>query len=387
MATTAINYGTCSGCRNIILNREFLECALCKMKYDINCANISQSRFNSFYALDTDRKRSWKCPECCSKQPKVDNTNSPIQPGARRDLVEIGDFGNTGDPGNLSLHSENVTLRKRDLAKSISLVDCSSEETGNGGDYITETKLRSILQQELAGALRSTIRQLVTAELKNMSGEIKELRESLTFFNKQYEDLKLALDERNALVDNLKRDNDKLNLAVGDLTHRLHLVEQNMRDSNIEINGIPEHRHENLSNVVEQLVKTVDAQVSAQEIVHVTRVSKLSKDSNRPRAVIVKLRTPRQRDAILASVSAFNKKNNKDKLSTQHLGLAGTVAPVFVSEHLSPTNKALHAATRIKAKECKYKFTWVRNGRIFVRKDEFSEALLIRNMDSVASIK
>ncbi|CAG5045321.1 unnamed protein product [Parnassius apollo] len=116
-----------------------------------------------------------------------------------------------------------------------------------------------------------------------MLGEIKELRESLTFFNRQYEDLKLALDERNTLVDNLRRDNDKLNLAVDKLTHRLHLVEQNMRDSNIEINGIPEHRHENLNNVVEELIKTVDAPVSAEEIIHVTRVSKLSKDSKRPR--------------------------------------------------------------------------------------------------------
>ncbi|CAG4958979.1 unnamed protein product [Parnassius apollo] len=220
------------------------------MKYDLNCANISQNRFNSFYAPDKDRKHSWKCPECYSKQPKVDNTNSPIQPAARRDLVESGDLGNTCGTGNLGPHSGNITLRKRNLAKSISLVDCSSEEPGNGGDYITETKLRSILQQELARALRLTIRQLVTAEIKNMSGEIKELRESLTFFNRQYEDLKLALDERNTLVDNLRRDNDKLNLAVDKLTHRLHLVEQNMRDSNIEINGIPEHRHENfLKNI------------------------------------------------------------------------------------------------------------------------------------------
>lgn len=384
------NYGKCSGCRNNIPNSEFLECALCRMKYDLSCANVSTKRFNSYYVHDKDRKRNWKCPECCSKQPKMGNTNTPIRSGPRHDSEDTVETGVTGGTGDLGQHSnsENITLRKkRGSGPSASPIEHSPKATKHDNDYITETKLRSILQQELAGALQSTIKELVTAEIKSMSEQIKELKESLTFFNRQYDDLKLTIDERNAVVDSLKKDNDRLKMTVSDLTHRIHLVEQNMRDSNIEINGIPEHRQENLTKVIEQLMKTVDAPVPAEEILHVTRVAKLSKDSNRPRAVIVKLRAPRHRDAVLASVSAFNKKNTKDKLSTQHLGLSGAHKPVFVSEHLSPTNKALHAATRLKAKECKYKFTWVRNGRIFIRKDEFSEAQLIRSMDSIASIK
>ena len=67
--------------------------------------------------------------------------------------------------------------------------------------------------------------------------------------------------------------------------------------------------------------------------------------------------------------------------------MGGPRKSVYVSEHLSPANKSLHAAARLKAKELNYKFTWIRNGRIFVRKDESSEFILIRNTESLKLIK
>lgn len=120
------------------------------------------------------------------------------------------------------------------------------------------------------------------------------------------------------------------------------------------------------------------------DIQHVTRIAKMNKDSKRPRAVILKLRSIRYRDQLLAAVHKFNKsKKQQDKLNSTHLGLAGTAEPVYVAEHLTPANKSLHALTRKKAKEAMYSFVWIRDGRIYVRKNENSSALLIRNHDSL----
>lgn len=138
-----------------------------------------------------------------------------------------------------------------------------------------------------------------------------------------------------------------------------------------------------MSTVIAQIAKTVDCKVLDDDVYHVTRVAKLNKEGDRPRTVIVKLRSPRHRDAMLAAVAKFNKSNPKSKLSSQHLGIAGSPKPIFVAEHLTPANKSLHAAARLKAKKESYKFVWVRNGRIYVRKDEYSPALLIRNLDSL----
>ncbi|CAH2056928.1 unnamed protein product, partial [Iphiclides podalirius] len=73
--------------------------------------------------------------------------------------------------------------------------------------------------------------------------------------------------------------------------------------------------------------------------------------------VIAKFRSPRHRDAMLTA--KLNKSNPKEKLSTQHLGMAGPSKPVFVSEHLSPAIKSLHAAALLKAKKEHFKFVWL----------------------------
>ncbi|CAB3257525.1 unnamed protein product [Arctia plantaginis] len=199
--------------------------------------------------------------------------------------------------------------------------------------------------------------------------------------------MKKNLEAKDAIIDQLQADNKRLLTDVVDLTSRLTIVEQHMRDSNLEINGIPEHHNENLVNTFIHLTKTIGSPVTDSEILQITRVAKMNQNVDRPRSVIAKLRTPRQRDTILAAVFNYNKKNPQQKLNSSHLGIAGKCSPVYVSEHLSPTNKRLHAETRKLAKQVSYKFVWVRNGRIYVRKDEQSQAIYIRNQDCLSRIK
>lgn len=106
-----------------------------------------------------------------------------------------------------------------------------------------------------------------------------------------------------------------------------------------------------------------------EDIVKCTRVAKLNKESKQHRSIVVKFRNIRNRDEFYSAVHRYNKSNPHDKLHTALLGMAGERKSVYVSEHLSPSNKHLHAAARKKAKEVGYQFVWVKNGHIFVRKD------------------
>lgn len=79
----------------------------------------------------------------------------------------------------------------------------------------------------------------------------------------------------------------------------------------------------------------------------------------------------------------------KRKISTINLTLPTLV--LLEINHLfllllSPTNKSLHAATRLKAKEKGYKHVWIRGGRIYIRKTDDSEYRIIRDMDSLNKI-
>lgn len=357
---------TCAGCQNPIPRKnEYLLCCICKLKYDVDCANVGHRRFT---LMDTLHKNSWKCPECRSKVPKIGNTNTPVRGSQPADEeVEL--------PVKISPEHSNVTLRSKQ--------NQSSKKKQEVQDCLSEDKLREIIKHELTVTLQCTIKKLVTAELRNINEQISGFRESMTFFNTQFEEMRSSLEEKSLAIVELKSDNEKLKTSVADLSNRLNTVELHMRESNIEINGIPEHRSENLIDTVIKLTKVVDNPLSADDIKYVTRVAKLHKDATRPRAVIAKLSNSRQRDAVLAAVSKFNKKNTKEKLGSDHLGIGGQRNPVFVSEHLTPGNKSLHAATRMKAKEMSYKFVWVRNGRIYVRKDENNQSILIRSPNSL----
>lgn len=364
--------GQCAGCHQALPKREHLRCTNCKTPYDLECANVSVKRFN---LMTKDNRENWKCPECINKRPKVGNINTPIRPEAH-----------AWHSGHEPTEMCNVTHRVKP-AKGSTPNTSEAKPAPNSDDegmYVSECRLREILQHEL----KSTIRTYVSEELKHINVQLSEFKESLTFFNQQYEDLKNKFDEKCTVMNRLETENIALASSVKDLSVRLTLVEQQMRENNVEINGVPEHRTENLFVTVKQLAEVVKSPVNDGEILHVARVAKLDKNSSRPRSVIVKLRSPRQRDALLAAVLKFNRnKQNLDKLSSQHLGIAGPQTPIFVAEHLTPANKSLHAATRKKAKEMGYKFVWVRNGRIFVRKSEESGGVLfIGDKDSLNKI-
>ncbi|CAH2088155.1 unnamed protein product [Euphydryas editha] len=85
------------------------------------------------------------------------------------------------------------------------------------------------------------------------------------------------------------------------------------------------------------------------DILNCTRTAKLKRSSPRPRSIVVQLSSPRLRDELLAASIKYNKGKPLERDRT----------PVFVCEHLSPTNKVLHAAARKRAKEAGY------NGELF----------------------
>lgn len=379
------SHSACGKCKKPLPKRDFLVCVNCKLKYDLECAGVSYTRFNIMEPL---KKTTWKCKPCYGRgKNSIFHTNTPARSDA--ELSVSSPCPDSASPFDEVLartasslsDSINVTIRSKPAKTSP-----ATATTEDAGSYVTENLLREILKQELTAALK-THKNQVTAELKIIQEQVTGFRESLSFFNKQFDEIKADLVEKTTLINQLKNENEKLHVTVYDLSSRLNTVELHMRECNIEINGIPENRSENLINTVMQLTKSIDNPLEVADIQHVTRIAKLNRDSDKPRAVIAKLRSPLQRDCVLAAVFKYNKQNKEEKLNSHHLGIGGTRKPVFVSEHLTPANKSLHAAARRRAKDMSYKFVWTRNGRVYVRKDEYSQALLVRNLEGIGQIK
>lgn len=337
----------CSGCINELNDDESMRCTRCFKHFHFACVNISS---DSFGRISDASKNKWICPACRCSEPKRDNTHTPV----RSSSTAI----NSGD--------ENVTLRTKQRPPT----KCSC---------ITADDIRKIIREEIHSALDYQL-----LEIKN---KITDFDQSLNFLSQEYDTIRKELDTQKNSVISLQKENELLRTNTREMAQRLRQIDQQSRACNIEINCVPEHRNENLVNLVQQLSKVIKCPVKENDIFFCSRTAKMNTSTNRPRSILVRFSSARLRDTFLAASIDFNKKNVKDKLNSSHLGIAvEKKSPVYVVENLSPENKALHAAARLKAKELSYKYVWVRNGRIYLRKTDDSKFILIHDSCSLANL-
>ncbi|CAH0727174.1 unnamed protein product, partial [Brenthis ino] len=348
---------TCQGCnKDIKKSNEKIQCSSqsCNNEYHLACVNIT---------VETKNKRYWKCPSCSvillSEQRKagLSNDNTPIKPAVE----------NTYDT--------NVTLRRQKTSSNTNN-SCTCSSTN------LRTEMLSILRSELPGIIRETI----TSEFAAIKKEISSLEESINFVNSQYDEMKNALEKRSEEVKSLISQSNNLLSTVKNLEITLSHMQQDARQNNIEIHCLPEFNNENLIKTMAQMSHVISFSLADNDIVACYRVKRIDNLSKKPRTIVCRFVSKLKRDNFLAAVYKYNKKHPKEKLNASLLGIADNSSPVYIGEHLTPENKQLHAATRLKAKEKQYRFVWVRNGKILIRKDENSPAKLITKLETLNNL-
>lgn len=360
----------CSACRGKIAQDDSLACYQCKERYHYACVGIATQQPSA------GLKNRWVCPKCKSKEPKQGNLGTPVRP--------IGDGQiSQGDSANVTMRNKNrnTTLDSNISPQTEKNCKCSCSDINT---------LREIIKSEIRSTINECLEEIiaskVTPKLHNIREEITCFRESMDFINAKFEEFNRDYVLHKEAVESMIKENESLRSTVQILTYRVNQMEQHSRVNNIEIQCVPEHKTENLITLVTQLGQTIGYPIHENDVAYCTRTAKVDTNSPRSRSILIKFISPRVRDSVLAAVVQYNKKHKDDKLNTAHLGMGGKKSAVYVIENLSPENKQLHAATRKRAKELNYRFVWVRNGRIYVRKTESSEAVLIRDMDTISKL-
>ena len=354
MATEATLWGCCANKPESNFKEKYLICSTCGKSYHYSCISIEEPPNNI---------NSWKCPTCMSSIPKVGRSDStPIRNVSMNRGPKRQAMGSPSPPPPPASSSDIEGIRS--VIKGI-----IREEFG-----------------ELLVKMNKTIIGTINKELEPLKSEMQAIRDSLSFINTKFEDIKKEQETSKESVKNLELDNLELKATVKDISERLVNLEQQSRSNNLEVQCVPENKNENVYTIITQLARVVKCDIEHKDISHCTRIAKTNPSSARPRSIIVQLASPRLRDQLLAATIKYNQSNPQEKLNCTHLGYAGPKSPVYVTEHLTPSNRALHAAARIKAKEMNYKYVWVRNGRIFVRKNDGAEYMQIRCKSSLSKI-
>lgn len=152
--------GICAGCRQDIIDRRFLKCSICLQSYYLDCANVSDQRFNN--TLTEEHKKSWKCQLCRSKEPKTDNKNTPIRSYYNTEKYE------TLCNQQTSTVDQNVTIRKKvprytEENSTISYDNVTNSPHGN--TLISETQKSQTIKDTIIISLEKNYEQVTVQKL------------------------------------------------------------------------------------------------------------------------------------------------------------------------------------------------------------------------------
>lgn len=352
MAGEGIQWGCCTNETLTNMIEKAIKCPICDKSYHYACISLKEAPRNM---------STWKCPSCLSNTPKV----------CKKDSTPI----------------RNVTINRG--SKRAAIASPSPPHTLHNNKNELRFFIRDVIKEEfneMFEKFKTTMISTIHQEIEPVKKEMQEILDSMVFINKNFEDIQKEHEIAKENMKRLETENKALKTTVENLTERLNNLEQNTRSNNLEVQCVPENKNENVYNIITQLARVVNCEIGEKDVLHCTRIAKNNKTSTRPRSIVVQLASPRVRDQLLAATVKYNQANPNEKLNCCHLGYAGPKSPVYITEHLSPANRALHAATRVRAKERNYKYVWVRNGRIFVRKSDGADFFQIKDKNGLAKI-
>lgn len=207
-----------------------------------------------------------------------------------------------------------------------------------------------------------------------MEGSINTSYESL---HEKIEDNTIAvkkqteeLDKCINVINDLLSENKMLKGKINDLENRLEEQEQYSRRNTIEVYGIPHEKNEDIVQVVKEVGKALDFEITTSMIDACHRMGGRPGPSNTTAGIIVKFVSRLDKEELL------RRRRVKRNLSTRHMNLR-VDQPVYINESLTPARRKLMAEARQVKREKNIRFLWVRNGKLFMRKEESAPVIHI----------
>ncbi|XP_022163152.1 uncharacterized protein LOC111028725 [Myzus persicae] len=168
-------------------------------------------------------------------------------------------------------------------------------------------------------------------------------------------------------------ENKRLSDEVAVLKYKVDEIEQHNLGITVEISGIPKTTNENCVLIVEEIGKKTNTEL---KVLEANRINFFNSKQN---IILAKLDTLDMRKNLIRNVKSM-------KLTTDKIYNKWPVEKVFVNERLTKSKRALFAQTRSAAKDKQYKFVWLSNADILVRKDEKSKITKIKSSQDIQNL-
>ncbi|KAL1447583.1 hypothetical protein WDU94_009839 [Cyamophila willieti] len=204
----------------------------------------------------------------------------------------------------------------------------------------------------------------MSKDVKKLNSIEDKLNKVLKVVDEQSKEIKKLKTQ----IAELKEDNIKLKTDNEENKNHIHDMQQRQRLINVIVDGIPVTKNENVYNIIKELGTKLGIQDPLNDVQVCHRVNTTNK--SKPKPIVVRMLNTKTRDKWTVAYRA-------KKLWTEK---------IYVNEHLTARNQRILKETKKAAKVKKFKFVWVKDCKIFVRKDETSKIFNVRCLRDVEQV-
>lgn len=253
---------------------------------------------------------------------------------------------------------------------------------------------------------RRRTEDVLSAEMQSFMSEMRSLlndfkTEQDIKFNKMYAKMEEVLTQNCELktsVDFLSTTCDTLKTQINDLQSerknclqqlqsmedKLETYERQTRSTCVEIRNIPRANTEtkdSLINIATSIGQKINVSLQSQDIRDIFRIN--SKEKSR-KTIIVDFTSVILREKFIKMYKLYTK---KQRLDTEFLKIDTTPTPIFISENLTSKMKKIFFMARDFAKTNDYRYCWISNGKVYLRKREGERYTRINNENDLMKLK
>lgn len=311
----------------------------------------------------------------------IDVSDSIACNGACRSLFHFacGGFGEKQFRKLTALRKSKWTCLGCSSSTNLMPKDASNTELSKQSSEISDTTASQQVSDS-NNALNTIVNQQ-TLDIKDfVSTKLEEFKKYLEFNNSLIQDLKVAVD--NLQITNIKlqeqsqelvKENVEMKKEIKDLKLEVIELKQYSRRTNIEITNIPETPDEDISQLLAKIGEISDCNLSENTVI-AHRIPSYNKD--RPKPIVVQLTSKPVKDILL-------KKLKDRKIKSSEISPRFKEFPVYFNEHLAPELKKLFYQARKFKTDNEFTYCWVRDGKIFLRKDQSSKIFRIKSEEDL----
>jgi ribosomal protein L37AE/L43A len=365
---------SCSGCLlNLALGEEVIKCTSkgCKQTFHSACTNSSR--------LTQDEVNIWICPDCSAKARKGgDNSGTPVRNCTENVTMRKKVIHLQQKPGS---HKSNAATAAAASNAATAAAASKAATTAAAASNAATTAAASKAATAAAASNTAAAAAGIDGGLQSLSSEMNLLRKSATdvwdSFRTRLDELceKISsLDGRIKSLEKIEDENIMLKAKVAELQGQLDNHTQASLRNELEILGLEELTNENPYHLVLTTAVKLGVDLADTDLVHVSRVGPKRRGASdgveapprhlpRPLAVAFVRRT--KLDEFVKHAKARRNIKSKDIVES-----SGHDSAIYVNERLTNTNRRLFRNSRVFAREHGYRHCWVRNGTIFVRKQD-----------------